>query len=328
MTTPGVGVSALPLRHGELDGLVRAAGGDDGSVVTVRRSRYATSFPLFEVVVTRPGGSVELLVKDLRWSSLPAAARAAKQREAHDPARELRMYRQVLRHVDGPPRFVAGRGDRRSGTAWLAVEKVRGAELYQWGELEAWGLAAEWLGGFHARWRARPPAVRASGRRPPVLRHDAAHFASLADRVGARRGPDGDPRLQDVLAAWAAASDHLLTQPVTLSHGECYASNVLVTDDARVAVVDWETAATASGWSDLAALVVGWPAPEREAMLERYLRSAGSTSEDPRRELDAARLQLCVQWIGADPRWLPPAGQRRDWLGDAVELLEQAPWGW
>jgi hypothetical protein len=42
------------------------------------------------------------------------------------------------------------------------------------------------------------------------------------------------------------------------------------------------------------------------------------------RELDFARLQLCVQWLGWAPSaWTPPEPQRHDWIGDASELAEE-----
>ena len=40
-------------------------------------------------------------------------------------------------------------------------------------------------------------------------------------------------------------------------------------------------------------------------------------------DLDLARLQVAIQWLGwAPPEWEPPEGQRHDWLGEAVALAE------
>jgi thiamine kinase-like enzyme len=92
---------------------------------------------------------------------------------------------------------------------------------------------------------------------------------------------------------------------------------------ARVAPVDWELAAAGPGLTDLAALVSGWPRADREALLAAY---AGEPDLPPctARDLDFARLQIAIQWLGwAPPEWEPPEGQRHDWLAEAVELAAE-----
>jgi thiamine kinase-like enzyme len=128
-------------------------------------------------------------------------------------------------------------------------------------------------------------------------------------------------------------AEALLAQPRTVLHGEFYASNVLVASDpgptplgqnsaARVAPVDWELAATGTGLSDLAALVSGWPEEDRAAIAAAYAAEPGVPAFS-RRDLDLARLQVAIQWLGwAPPQWEPPEGQRHDWLGEAVALVE------
>jgi aminoglycoside phosphotransferase (APT) family kinase protein len=121
--------------------------------------------------------------------------------------------------------------------------------------------------------------------------------------------------------------------PRTAIHGEFYASNVLVAadsepsrlgrkSDARVAPVDWELAASGPGLTDLAALVSGWPDDDRRALAAAYAAEPG-VPEFTERDLDFARLQVAIQWLGwAPPEWEPPAGQRHDWLGEALALAE------
>jgi thiamine kinase-like enzyme len=117
-------------------------------------------------------------------------------------------------------------------------------------------------------------------------------------------------------------------------HGEFYASNVLVASDfdhtpvcrdpdARVAPVDWELAAAGSGLTDLAALVSGWPEADRTTIAAAYAEVPGVPAFSAR-DLDLARLQVAIQWLGwAPPEWEPPEGQRHDWLGEAVSLAEE-----
>lgn len=323
-------LAGLPVDHQELSAAAAVLVGAAPELHSLGPSRYATSFPTHLVAVRGPAGEGRMLVKDLRWRSLSPQARRAKDRSTHDPARELGTYRELLRHDDGPPRYLGGRGDRRSSTAWIAMEHVEARELYQWGETEAWRAAVGWVGRFHRTWRERPVELAGVRRRVPLLAHDAAHLAGLATRVRAVRGDAPTPGLDEVLAAWNSASRDLLRVEPTVVHGECYASNVLVGDAGRVSVVDWETTAIGSGWGDLAALVVGWERAEREQFLEEYLRSAGppATPVAPERLLDAARLGICVQWLGADPHWAPPEEQQRDWLAEARSVIDGSdrPW--
>ncbi|HET7509352.1 MAG TPA: hypothetical protein VFJ65_03805, partial [Solirubrobacterales bacterium] len=133
----------------------------------------------------------------------------------------------------------------------------------------------------------------------------------------------------------------LLAQPRTVLHGEFYATNVLVAppncikfspqeidnlmqfgDGARVAPVDWELAAAGPGLTDLAALVSGWPADDCEALVAAYAAEPGVPPFNAR-DLDLARLQVAIQWLGwAPPAWQPPEEKRHDWLNEAVELAE------
>jgi thiamine kinase-like enzyme len=92
---------------------------------------------------------------------------------------------------------------------------------------------------------------------------------------------------------------------------------------ARVAPVDWELAAVGPGLTDLAALVSGWPGADRKALVAAYAAEPGVPAFSSR-DLDFARLQVAIQWLGwAPPQWEPPEGQRYDWLGEAVQLAEE-----
>ena len=81
-------------------------------------------------------------------------------------------------------------------------------------------------------------------------------------------------------------------------------------------------AAAAPGLTDLAALVSGWPEADREALVAAYAAEPGVPSFSAR-DLDFARLQLAIQWLGwAPPEWEPPENQRHDWGAEAAALAE------
>jgi aminoglycoside phosphotransferase (APT) family kinase protein len=294
-----------------------------------RPSPYRTSFPIEELRLELAGrGPVTLGFKQLDWERLEPAAQLAKPRFLHDPEREPEVYRLLLPQAPaGPPEFLGSvlEGERR----WLFVEWVEGRELFQVGERELWEEAARWLARFHV---AMAPGFDRHLVEAPLIDHDAAFYRRWIERA---RGFGADPKPIEWLAArHGQVVDALLAQPRTVLHGEFYASNVLVASDfdpsplgkksdARIAPVDWELAATGTGLSDLAALVSGWPDADREAIATAYAAEPDVPAFDPR-DLDLARLQVAIQWLGwAPPQWEPPEGQRHDWLGKAIALVEE-----
>ena len=194
------------------------------------------------------------------------------------------------------------------------------------GERGLWEEAARWLARFHVQ---LAPGV--GSRRPThLIDHDAGFYRGWMERAGEFAADD--PRAGAAGAIEWLGQRHeqvveaMLALPRTLIHGEFYASNVLIADGpgaARVAPVDWELAAVGPGLTDLAALVSGWPAPDREALVAAYAAEPAVPSFS-RRDLDLARLQVAVQWLGwAPPEWEPPAEKSHDWMAEAVELAEE-----
>jgi aminoglycoside phosphotransferase (APT) family kinase protein len=294
-----------------------------------RPSPYRTSFPIEELRFELGGrGAVRVGFKQLDWDRLEPAAQLAKPRFLHDPEREPEVYRALLpRAPAGPPEFFGA--VLEADAHWLFLEWVEGRELFQVGERVLWEEAARWLARFHVALAPERERLRREAR---LLDHDAAFHRRWIERA---RELAADPQPIEWLAArHEGVVEALLAQPRTVVHGEFYASNVLVASDfdpiplgqesdARVAPVDWELAATGSGLTDLAALVSGWPDEDREAIAAAYAAEPGVPAFG-RRDLDFARLQVAIQWLGwAPPQWEPPEGQRHDWLGEAVALAEE-----
>jgi Ser/Thr protein kinase RdoA (MazF antagonist) len=283
---------------------------------------YASSFRIEEIDVRlgplEGGRSLTLLFKDLSPEGMLDGARRAKPFFLYDPRREIEMYRRILQ----PGRFGTATcygavADAAAGRYWLFLEKVPGRELYQVGELAVWQQAARWLAGFHARFAGRDelsPLAQDSH----LLLYGADSYRRWIDRARAAH-----PSLDRLAERYDQVVDHLVALPVTVLHGDFYASNVLVEqtgEDLRICPVDWELAAVGPGLFDLAALTAGqWTEAERVVVAMAYYDvhplSACHSLDGPAflEALDWCRLHLAVQWLGWAPDWSPPAEHAHDW---------------
>lgn len=256
-----------------------------------------------------------LLRKDLRETAMVPAARGTKPAFVHDVRREPAVYRALLTPLSIGPRCLA------SGADWVLIERLDAVPLWQVGDAATWVAVAAWLAGMHRRLAlgsAGAPGL-------PLLVHDEVLLAAWR-----RRGAEaGVPR--PVLAAHERAAARLARLPATVVHGDLYPSNVLVRRGARqpgglgVWPVDWELAGMGPAVLDVAAFTAGggWDPATRTAMARAYFDAAGGCSDAWPAwsvDLDAARLHLCVQWLGWMPGWTPPAEHRHDWLGEALQL--------
>jgi aminoglycoside phosphotransferase (APT) family kinase protein len=322
------------LRAG-LERALGAAGHELAGAVERRPYAYRTSFPLEELRVELVGeGPMTLLFKQMDWEALEPEAQVAKPRFLHDPEREPAVYAKLLAQAPpGPPRSFGALAE--PGRHWLFVERIEGRELFQVGGRELWEAAARWLARFHVAMAPGLDRHRAEAR---LVDHDAAfygHWIERTEEFAAERGDGSATTVAWLRERHEPVVDALAALPRTVLHGEFYASNVLVASasdfvptpvgresDTRVAPVDWELAAVGPGLSDLAALISGWPAADREALVAAYANEPGVPSFTSR-DLDIARLQVAIQWLGwAPPSWVPPEEQRHDWLGEALELAE------
>jgi Ser/Thr protein kinase RdoA (MazF antagonist) len=309
-------------------GLERAV--SNSIVGLVRRaSRYRTSFPLEELDVTLEGGeTLSLVCKRLGWRELAEEARLAKPEFLHDPRREPAVYAEVLAPHRLGPRCYGSAIDARRERYWLFLERVAGRELYQVGDLTLWRATAAWLAEMHAKLAEDLERHAARGR---LLLYDESYYRRWIVRAREFAAAAGDRERSRALdwigRCYDAVVAGLLELPRTVLHGELYASNVLVSGEPtapRVCPVDWETAAVGPGAVDLAALVSGgWNEEERQAIVAAYRATAGNRTLVPE-QLALARLHLAVQWLGwAPPEWVPPEGQRHDWLGEALVLADE-----
>jgi hypothetical protein len=295
------------------------------AAVTARPSAYATSSAILELdVELEDGGRLSLLRKDVGPGGRFGQARVVKPPFVTDGLREVAVYGLLEDAGLGTARCYGVDLDLGSHRCWLYLERVRGVELFQVGDLRVWTAVAGWLARFHDQFAA---GVGAAGSR--LLRVDAGLLGTWLRRAA---GNVPGPALERLAGVQQRAADILTATPVTLAHGECYASNVLVAeapgpDGLRVCPVDWEMAALGPGLLDLAALSAGgWSARDRAAMVAAY-RSALRHWDPPDGEfaeaLAACRLHLALQWLGWSSQWEPPAAHATDWLAEALAAAEE-----
>ncbi len=292
-----------------------------------RPCSYRTSYELDELdVQLEDGTALRLMLKNLSRGALDPAARQAKPEFLHDPLREIEVYRSLLAAAGlGTPRFHGAVVDPGRDRYWLVIEHVAGEVLWQVGELEVWQDAARWLAVLHHRYAGQDLGATGSH----LLDFDAEFYRSWMRRALDFADQASRAQLESLSTRYDGVAERLAAQPVTFAHGEFYASNVLIQRGGatvRVAPIDWENAARASGLVDLAALTTGgWSAPEREAIARGYLDQLAELG-DRRSEaellesLELFRLHLAVQWLGWDPAWSPPDEHRHDWLGEAAAI--------
>lgn len=282
---------------------------------------YATSFHLDEVVVEFDDGQRDVLIlKDFARSRMLIDAREHRPAADDDPTREIQTYRRVLAPAGIGPACRASVIDPVAGRFWLFTEKVPGVELWQIGDVEVWEDVVRWLSELHAKHRPSTNAITGADDLPVL---DAVWFERTVTRACASLESSSDPRAatlrRGLLGLDLAAA--LGALPQTLVHGELYASNVLIgRTGERLTVwpIDWETAALGTALIDLAAISSGWDATTQQRLVDAYGALPGS-----HRDLQLCRLHLALRYIAWPQAWAPPAEHRHDWIGSAVELVEQ-----
>jgi hypothetical protein len=306
-------------------------------VVRLTRRPFAntSSFAIEELEVALDNGtSLTMLFKDLSRAGLMAGAQDAKPRFLYNPLREIETYRKILMPAGlGAAIYYGSVVQPEWDRYWLFLEKVRGIELYQEGDIAIWRQVAAWLAGLHLRFAGQAGRLLDE---VPLLVYDRNYYRLWMGRAhdmvaNLRGGADHAARALAKLASNCdPLIDRLLSLPITLLHGEFYASNVLVEKTElglRICPVDWEMAALGPGLTDLAALIAGkWPESSKAEMAQAYFEAqtqSGSATlswEEWLVALDCCRLHQAIQWLGWSSTWSPPPTQTQDWLGEALRL--------
>jgi hypothetical protein len=305
-----------------------------------RISEYCSSYILEELDVTLDDGTaIAMIFKDLSHAAMLTGAEQVKPRFIYNPVREIETYRRVLvNHRLGTAECYGAEVKPENGRYWLFLERVPPVLLWQMGELEMWKTAARWLAGMHA-FLVRETELCESAHLAHLIEYDrefywrwmrrATEFVSVGDNTPNREPTKAIRWLEE---RYEKVIERLLAMPVTVIHGEFFASNVLIDETPerlRICPVDWEMAAVGPGLIDLAALTSGaWSEAEKDAMALAYhyaLPDDAPVKGDWQAlltDLECCRLCQAVQLLGWAPGWTPPPEHAQNWLKEALRAAE------
>ncbi len=306
-----------------------------------RISEYCSSFIIEELDVTLDDGTVlELIFKDLSKAALLTNAGHIKPAFFYNPLREIDTYRKILsQHQLGTPRCFGAFVDPEEKLYWLFLERVPPVLLWQMGDMDYWNETARWLAGMHS-FLVRETELRESQHIAHLIKYDERFYRRWIDRAVAfvsEGDTSPDRESANAMAAIGANYDrvigHLLSLPVTVIHGEFFASNILLDtrpEHFRICPVDWEMAAIAPGRVDLAGLTSGnWTTTQKNTMARAYYDALPDSSpvkcgwQKFLIDLEFCRLHQAVQWLGWSPGWTPPPEHKQNWLKEAVRCAKR-----
>jgi hypothetical protein len=306
-----------------------------------RPSPYSSSYALEELEATLDdGASLQIMFKNLAWDSMLDGARQAKPAFLYNPLREIETYRSVLAsRQTGAPVCFGAVVDASRARFWLFLEKVSGSKMRHVGEFATWREVAQWLALLHTEFGGEAGALRERAT-AHLLRYDGDFFRLWIGRArlffrrsGAAHSSRNGRHIERLAAVYERLVVRLASLPVTLVHGDFFASNVLTQETAdglRVCPVDWEMAGIGPGLIDLAALTSGtWSDEERTEIAMSYYEALKPNGTRPSSTdefftlLECCHLHLAVQWLGWSENWSPPSDEAQDWLGVALRLAER-----
>lgn len=308
----------------EADVIVRRSLGDSAEVRGCTAFASATTHPLWKIDAGVDGHDRVLILKELTRGGELDAALGKRPDFVVNPDREPAVYRSALSRSGLIPAPL-GCSPPGAERPWILLDLVSGVELWQIEDPETWRQAARALAEVHLTFG---PGV-VSTLAPDLVHHDAAFYARWGERARAFTEPVRSSQLAQILAVAGATLPQVMDQPRLLLHGECFASNVLVSTEGRCLFIDWEMAGLGPAMWDLAALVSGWDEAQAQSMADAYwdraqeLGAREANRADDRRILDACRLQQAIQWLGWSATWLPPEEHRKDWLAVAADMVDR-----
>lgn len=213
--------------------------------------------------------------------------------EARRARRELEVYTDLSQRLSLPaPRLVAA----HSTEAWIAIalERHRPAPpAPRWGT-ELWIDLATMLGEMHGAARGIP------GLPPPVdavVPRSAEELSAFARQLWS--GPGDAARLETVLGALDRLRDVVADGPTSFVHGDCHLGNVVLTDDGKPLLVDWQSAHVGPSAADVAFALTraaaGTASIPRDQVIDAYSAAAGTDPAPVHRAVTAQQLLILVE---------------------------------
>jgi hypothetical protein len=276
-------------------------------ILTRHLPPFMSTFPNEIITCQMPGGRKRrVFVKYQRGQSHDAFGHRG------DLPYEAEVYRRLLKTLpDFRPKFLGAHNDSETGDTSIFLEyadrNVRLSDI-SWKQSTRqpamMARTACWLARFHADHepRACDPSLRF------LKRYDPEYYRGWAQRTFQFAQPllPRFPWLRDLQECGDAWFDPLQAAPSTVIHGEFYAKTVLVRGQ-DLFMVDWESAAIATGEIDLATLTDGrsWPAELVRRCLDDYqhARWPDGCPAGFKRNMAAARIYLNFRWLGERPDW-------------------------
>jgi aminoglycoside phosphotransferase (APT) family kinase protein len=246
-----------------------------------------------------------------------------------DVAYEAMIYQMILHPLEtSTPKFYGTFTEGGIGRKWLAIEYLREGMLLDemasseslrpmwkawsqtnsmWDHWEEWelkvmGMAALWLGQFHAAAEAR----LTSGLGDSLKQYDLEYYSEHARRslLFGNRSSQKMDWLAAIYERFAKSVLPLLNNRRTISHGDYYSHNIFFHNE-RICPIDWEHAGIDLGEMDLACLTEGWSDRITRFCEVEYQRGRWpeGAPEDFEQMLCAARLCLCFYNLGTQPDW-------------------------
>jgi thiamine kinase-like enzyme len=281
-----------------LTSLLASTASLDGPPTIISREPVVQGSYPKEIVTCRldDGGTLRVLCKyEATYDHRAHGHRGGVAHEAVVYQRLLRPMRVVT------PKLYGVHVDAARGGVWLVVEYLENSMYVSRAvEPEAIGLAARWIGQFHATSQQHLKTTTMSFLRS----YDEDYYLGWVQRARQhlRSCHEHTPWLERIYGSFNEAVIPLLSVPPVVVHGEYYPRNVLWCDG-TICPVDWESTGLAAGEIDLASLVERWPEEIVQECEGQYqaARWPDGTPEGFQRRLWAARLYLNFRWLSDRP---------------------------
>lgn len=288
--------------------LVSSEAIDEASSSLVRSPLLQGTFPKEIVSITSHRGQrIQVLVK----YDLAVGGRSYGHRGG--VTYEHRVRTEILPALGVEVPQVVASGATGDGRTWFASEYLEGSlRVNKTADSTAMLRAARWVGEFHRiaeeRFGADPPRF--------VGRYGYDYYAGWAHRTMQRQWTGSSRWVPDACRAFLGYADELASSSSTLIHGEYYVKNILWHEGA-IFPVDWESLALGPSVIDAATLCDGWPAVDREQLVEAYFAARWPDGVPP----ETDRLLQLADWY-VQLRWLSEGGDL-DTLQWRLDRLDQ-----